>query len=236
MNNTGLTTKRAKIVDILLLVLQPVWFDAFRAIQSVQDKAWVAANGCSLVKTHNAVLNALGCSLRASHETVICVVTTFVKGATIPCKTRLAANRFMTRCTLQTKLVGVQVSTSGFAYLFVVFLASGVVTTSFVFANTPQPLSQMGKQSSTISQNRRDQIIELLREDCGACHGMTLQGGLGPSLLPDTLSRLTQAQIVETISNGRPGTPMPPWKPFFTRQEIEWLAKQLKQGIEDKTQ
>ena len=50
----------------------------------------------------NVILSALGCSLRASHEVIIHVVASFVKGTTIPCKIRLAANRFLTRCTHQT--------------------------------------------------------------------------------------------------------------------------------------
>jgi len=78
-------------------------------MQGVQDKAWVEGNGYSLVETHNAVLNALGCSLRASYEAVIRVVAPFVKGTTIPCKTLLAANRFINRCTLQSYIVGVLV-------------------------------------------------------------------------------------------------------------------------------
>ncbi len=88
--------------------------------------------------------------------------------------------------------------------------------------------------AETISAQRSEEIISLLRQDCGACHGMTLQGGLGPSLLPESLAKLSEDQIVATISNGRPGTPMPPWKPFFTEQELHWLAHQLKQGVEDK--
>ncbi|RTZ65426.1 MAG: hypothetical protein DSZ29_04340, partial [Aquificaceae bacterium] len=81
-----------------VLVLQQHCIDGYRAIQSVQDKAWVAGNGSSLGKTHNAVLDALGCSLRASQKAVIHVVALFVKGVTIPCKVRLVANRFLTRC------------------------------------------------------------------------------------------------------------------------------------------
>jgi len=64
-------------LDITLDIHQ-VRFDGYRAIQSVQDKAWVAGNGCSLAKSHNAVLGALGCSLRASHEAVIRVVGVLV--------------------------------------------------------------------------------------------------------------------------------------------------------------
>jgi len=62
------------------LVLQQHCIDGYRAIQSVQDKAWVAGNGYSLGKTHNAVLDALGYSLRASQKAVIHVVALFVKG------------------------------------------------------------------------------------------------------------------------------------------------------------
>ena len=79
------------------LVLQQVWFDGLRAIQSVQDKARVVGNGHSLTKTLNAVLDALGCSLRASQKAVIHVVELFVKGATIPFKARLVADCFLTR-------------------------------------------------------------------------------------------------------------------------------------------
>jgi len=53
------------------------------------------------------VLDALVYSLRESQKTVIHVVALFVKGATILCKVRLVANRFLTRCTPQYKLVGV---------------------------------------------------------------------------------------------------------------------------------
>ena len=78
-------------------VLQQYWFDGFRAIESVQDKARVAGNGYSLSKTLNAVLDAFGCSLRASYKAVIHVVALLAKGATIPFKVRLVANRFLTR-------------------------------------------------------------------------------------------------------------------------------------------
>ena len=85
---------------------------------------------------------------------------------------------------------------------------------------------------SEIPLKRREEIIHILRQDCGSCHGMTLQGGLGPSLLPDALKKMTMEQVAQTISAGRPGTPMPPWKPFFNEQEMRWLAKQLKQGLD----
>ncbi len=126
------------------------------------------------------------------------------------------------RCGPHPKMKGIVHVVSG-------GLAKPVAKTEKI-SNISSPTS-----SSSISMQRHEEIIHILRQDCGACHGMTLQGGLGPSLLPDALSRLTHEQIVETISNGRPGTPMPPWKPFFSKQEIGWLATQLKQGVDDGT-
>lgn len=83
----------------------------------------------------------------------------------------------------------------------------------------------------TPSEPRQKEILSLLKHDCGSCHGMTLQGGLGPSLLPKPLSRLSLELISTTITLGRPGTPMPPWQPFLNQQETDWLAKQLLEGI-----
>jgi len=87
--------------------------------------------------------------------------------------------------------------------------------------------------SSTMTDERRKEILHWLKHDCGSCHGMTLQGGLGPSLKPDALARMTETQVALTITHGRPGTPMPPWKPFFTEQETLWLARHLKAGTQE---
>jgi cytochrome c55X len=89
--------------------------------------------------------------------------------------------------------------------------------------------------SSTLSaaplSDRKAELLYLLKQDCGACHGMRLLGGLGPALQPDRLKQQSVEQLAQTILNGRPGTPMPPWSPFLTMQEAFWLAQQLKEGI-----
>ncbi len=79
---------------------------------------------------------------------------------------------------------------------------------------------------------RQGEIIALLRQDCGACHGMTLKGGLGPALTVEALAGKPAALLRETISNGRPGTPMPPWRDFLSADEITWLVEQLQQGLD----
>jgi len=79
---------------------------------------------------------------------------------------------------------------------------------------------------------RRAALIALLRQDCGACHGMTLKGGLGPPLLPGALAGKDTTALIQTVLDGRPGTPMPPWRPFLTPGEAAWLIESLKKGID----
>ena len=78
---------------------------------------------------------------------------------------------------------------------------------------------------------RQQELINLLKHDCGSCHGLPPKGGLGPSLMPDALAGKSDEQLMATIQNGRPGTAMPPWKNFLTLDETNWLVKQLRQGI-----
>ncbi len=77
---------------------------------------------------------------------------------------------------------------------------------------------------------RQDELRHLLKNDCGACHGLTLKGGMGPALLPDTLKGKPDEFLVSTILNGRKGTAMPPWKPFMNADDALWLVQQLRLG------
>lgn len=75
---------------------------------------------------------------------------------------------------------------------------------------------------------RQTQLRDLLKNDCGACHGLTLQGGLGLPLQPKNLEGKPDAYLIDAITNGRKGTAMPPWKPFLNQDEIAWLVHFLK--------
>ena len=77
---------------------------------------------------------------------------------------------------------------------------------------------------------RASEIVGIVTQDCGSCHGLTLKGGLGPALLPETLADKPAALLSATIINGRPGTAMPPWRPFFSDAEVDWIVEQLKAG------
>ena len=84
-----------------------------------------------------------------------------------------------------------------------------------------------------ISVARQAELQHLLKHDCGSCHGMSLKGGLGPALTGEALAGKTRFMLLTTILEGRPGTPMPPWKTILSREEANWLVDILLQGRAD---
>lgn len=84
---------------------------------------------------------------------------------------------------------------------------------------------------ATPSAARRVELIRMVRNDCGSCHGIRLTGGLGFSLTPDALREKPDSALVATILYGRPGTPMPPWQAFMSEPEAEWIVDNLKLGF-----
>ncbi len=77
---------------------------------------------------------------------------------------------------------------------------------------------------------RQAQLLYLLKHDCGSCHGMTRKGGLGPALLPENLRDRPEELLVNTILDGRPGTPMPPWRGELSDADALWLVEALNRG------
>ncbi len=78
------------------------------------------------------------------------------------------------------------------------------------------------------SPERQNELRNLLKQDCGACHGLTLKGGMGPALLPAALAGKPDEFLAETILNGRKGTAMPPWQQFISHDEALWLIGLLR--------
>ena len=77
----------------------------------------------------------------------------------------------------------------------------------------------------------RARLTHLLVQDCGSCHGLTLQGGLGKPLLPENVSDRSVDVLAEIILDGIAGTPMPPWRGLLTRDEAMFIAETLKKGL-----
>ncbi len=82
-----------------------------------------------------------------------------------------------------------------------------------------------------IEPSRQKELVTLVRQDCGSCHGLTLQGGLGPALLPDTLKGKPAEYLRLVILQGRPSTAMPPWQRFLSETEAEWIVSNLQKGF-----
>jgi cytochrome c55X len=77
---------------------------------------------------------------------------------------------------------------------------------------------------------RRDELRHLLRHDCGSCHGMTMRGGLGAPLLPETLAGRSDELLSEVILQGIRGTAMPPWRGELSEADAAWIVRELRQG------
>ena len=70
---------------------------------------------------------------------------------------------------------------------------------------------------------------EIFSTTCSGCHGITAQpGAKGPSLFaPDFLAGRSDAQIVQAITEGVPGTAMPSFKTLFFADEIAQMPAYL---------
>ena len=80
------------------------------------------------------------------------------------------------------------------------------------------------------SSDRKQELLHLLAHDCGSCHGLTLQGGLGPALTASALLNRPAPYLEHVVLAGRPGTPMPPWRGLLSEDDVRWLVTQLKSG------
>lgn len=85
--------------------------------------------------------------------------------------------------------------------------------------------------SADPAPDRQRQLVRLVRQDCGACHGLLLTGGLGPALTRRALRAWSADAIAATILQGRPGTPMPPWRSLLSQTEAAWIARRLLEGF-----
>jgi cytochrome c55X len=105
----------------------------------------------------------------------------------------------------------------------------GALNLALAFALVP---TLVGADVDEPAASRQAEILHLLKHDCGSCHGMTLKGGLGPSLRPAEIADLSEDGLIDTILNGRPGTPMAPWRISLDEHEARWLVTRLKEGID----
>jgi cytochrome c55X len=103
-----------------------------------------------------------------------------------------------------------------------VFLGAALVAAyaSASDAPTPQPDGE-----------RYRELVHIVRQDCGSCHGLTLAGGLGPALTAAALAGKPAEGLVATIIGGRPGSAMPPFRGIVSEAEAQWIVDQLMRGF-----
>lgn len=91
-------------------------------------------------------------------------------------------------------------------------------------------VSALGQAVAGETNGDAARLANLVRQDCGSCHGLTLKGGLGKPLTPDHLQSWNREQLVSIILDGVPGTPMPPWRPLLSEPEARWIVDRLQHG------
>lgn len=85
-------------------------------------------------------------------------------------------------------------------------------------------------EAPALTAERQAELSNIVLQDCGSCHGLTLKGGLGRAITPSALSGFDTQTLQDIVLHGIPGTPMPPWAGLITPAEAVWIAEGLKQG------
>lgn len=102
-----------------------------------------------------------------------------------------------------------------------------------VFLPAPVQAGQPFAGASVPAPARQAELLHLLRQDCGSCHGLRMAGGLGLPLTPPALKGKHPEALRQTILHGRTGTTMPPWSPFLSEDEAGWMVETLLKGLPD---
>ncbi len=68
---------------------------------------------------------------------------------------------------------------------------------------------------------------------CAACHNGDRLGGMGPALLPESLTRLRGSKLTDIIANGRNATQMPAFHEILNETEMDLLAEWLRRPLSE---
>ena len=109
----------------------------------------------------------------------------------------------------------------------------GIATLGLSLSMVAYAANEAGAASVLVDATRQKELVTLVRQDCGSCHGLTLKGGLGPALLPEALKDKPVEYLTFVILQGRPNTAMPPWKRFLSEAEAQWIVINLQKGFPD---
>ena len=101
----------------------------------------------------------------------------------------------------------------------------GAPATTPATATTTAPATTTTLPTATTTSGGDQALIAkgtaVFSANCQACHGAEGAGGIGPKLKPNAfVGSSTDAQVQQTIENGRPGTAMPAWNGKLTPDDI----------------
>jgi len=83
-----------------------------------------------------------------------------------------------------------------------------------------------------IDADKAKALEHLVVQDCGSCHGLTLNGGLGSPITQDRMQHYAREDLSGIILDGVPGTAMPPWRLLISEAEALWIADYLRGALE----
>ncbi len=81
-----------------------------------------------------------------------------------------------------------------------------------------------------LSEAEIARLSNMVRQDCGSCHGLTLKGGLGRPLTVEHLSGMDRQTVRDIILFGIDETAMPGWSALLSEPQADWIAGALKAG------
>ena len=101
-------------------------------------------------------------------------------------------------------------------------VATGVVAKNPTSQPTPVATISKTVKVAAATQSAPDPAVGqqiFVDNACIACHGVDLEGGIGPKLAGRTTADLTDERIVTQITDG--GGVMPPFGEVLTKQDIQ---------------
>ena len=91
-------------------------------------------------------------------------------------------------------------------------------------AQTPAAAAPVSAASTAAAGNDGAALFQL---HCAACHGVQRTGGMGPALLPESLSRLRRPEAAKVIASGRVATQMLPFRDRLNDAQVQALVQHI---------
>jgi len=85
--------------------------------------------------------------------------------------------------------------------------------------------------ASVPSAERQRELTRFVRQECGFCHGLHLNGGLGSPLTSPALAGKPPEVLEAAILYGLNGTAMPGWEPYLSEADVAWIVAMLLKGF-----